>query len=54
MIKFFFIIKIIIEKLIRLNLSFLRREISGYPEIVKKFEVEFAGYIGKKYGLSFF
>jgi perosamine synthetase len=53
MIKFFFIIKIIIEKLIRLNLSFLRREISGYPEIVKKFEVEFAGYIGKKYGLSF-
>jgi len=53
MIKFFFIIKIIIEKLIRLNLSFLKREITGYPKIVKKFEDEFAAYIGKKYGLSF-
>ena len=53
MIKFFLIIKIIIEKIIRLNLSFLKREITGYPKIVKRFEDEFSKYIGKKYGLSF-
>ncbi len=53
MIKFIFIIKILIEKLIRLNLSFLKREISGYPKIVKKFEKDFAKFIGKQYGLTF-
>ena len=53
MLKFLLLIKIIIEKIIRLNLSFLKREITGYPKIVKKFEDEFSKYIGKKYGLSF-
>ena len=51
--KFFFIIKIIIIKIIRLNISFLKREISGYPNFVKKFENDFASFIGKKYGISF-
>ena len=27
--------------------------ISGYPQIVQKFETEFSNYIGKKYGLTF-
>ena len=53
MIKSFLIVKILIEKLIRLNLSFLKREISGYPDIVKKFEVIFSKFVGKKYGLTF-
>ncbi len=51
--KFFLIIKIIILKIIRLNISFLKREISGYPNIVKKFEKDFASFIGKNYGISF-
>ena len=53
MINFFFRIKIIILKLLRLNLSFLKREISGYPESVKKFERDFANFIGKKHGITF-
>ena len=51
--KFFLIIKIIITKIVRLNISFLKREISGYPNFVKKFENNFASFIGKKYGISF-
>ena len=51
--KFFLILKIIILKIIRLNISFLKREISGYPNIVKKFEKDFAFFIGKDYGISF-
>tara|TARA_B110001454_G_scaffold37426_1_gene36932 strand:+ start:1596 stop:2729 length:1134 start_codon:yes stop_codon:yes gene_type:complete len=49
----FLIIKIIILKIIRLNLSFIKREISGYPETVKKFEKNFANFIGKDYGITF-
>jgi len=51
--NFFLIIKIIILKIIRLNLSFIKREISGYPETVKKFEKNFANFIGKDYGITF-
>ena len=51
--KFILILKIIILKILKLNLSFLKREISGYPKSVKKFEKDFANYIGKKYGITF-
>lgn len=51
--KFFFILKIIILKLIKLNYSFLKNEISGYPNVVKKFEENFAKFIGKKFGITF-
>ena len=53
MMKFFFILKIFLHKIIKLNLSFLKREISGYPNSVKNFENDFANYIGKKYGITF-
>ena len=53
MMKFFFILKIFLHKIIKLNLSFLKREISGYPNSVKSFEKDFANYIGKKYGITF-
>jgi perosamine synthetase len=51
--NFILIIKIIIIKFFRLNISFIKREISGYPKSVQKFENEFARYIGKKFGLTF-
>ena len=51
--KFILILKIIIFKILKLNLSFLKREISGYPESVKKFERDFAKFIGKEYGITF-
>ena len=51
--KFFIILKIIITKIIRLNLAFIKRQVSGYPKFVEKFENNFAKYIGKKYGISF-
>ena len=51
--KYLLILKIIILKILRLNISFLKREISGYPESVKNFEINFASYIGKKHGITF-
>ena len=51
--KFFLIIKILILKFLKLNISFLRREISGYPKLVQKFEKDFSNYIGKKFGITF-
>ncbi len=51
--KFILILKYIIFKILKLNLSFLKREISGYPESVKKFERDFAKFIGKEYGITF-
>ena len=51
--KFILILKIIILKILKLNLSFLKREISGYPKFLKKFEKDFANYIGKEYGITF-
>ena len=51
--KFLIRFKIIILKLIKLNITFLKREISGYPNIVQNFEINFSKYIGKKYGISF-
>ena len=51
--KFLIRFKIILLKIIKLNISFLKREISGYPEIVKKFEKQFSQFIGKKYGITF-
>ena len=51
MIKFL-IIKIIIEKIIRLKFIILKRNY-WILKIVKRFEDEFSKYIGKKYGLSF-
>ena len=51
--KFFLIIKILILKFLKLNICFLRREISGYPKLVQKFEKDFSNYIGKKFGLTF-
>ncbi len=51
--NFFLIIKIILIKFFKLNISFLKREISGYPKTVKDFEKDFANYVGKKYGLTF-
>ena len=51
--KLFLIIKIIVHKILRLNLSFIKREISGYPNFVIKFENDFAHFIGKEYGISF-
>ena len=46
--KFFLLLKIILFKILRLNLAFLKREITGYPEFVKKFEKNFAKFIGKE------
>ena len=51
--KFFLLLKIILFKILRLNLAFLKREITGYPEFVKKFEKNFAKFIGKEYGITF-
>tara|TARA_B100000886_G_scaffold337536_1_gene298439 strand:- start:689 stop:1822 length:1134 start_codon:yes stop_codon:yes gene_type:complete len=51
--KFIIQLKIIFLKIISLNISFLKREISGYPEIVKNFEKSFSIFIGKKYGITF-
>ena len=51
--KYLLIIKILLEKIIKLNICFLKREISGYPKLVKEFENNFANYIGKKFGLTF-
>ncbi len=51
--KYFFIFKIIFLKLVYLNIFFLKRNISGYPKIVKDFEKSFAEFIGKKNGLTF-
>ncbi len=51
--KFFLIIKILILKFLKLNICFLRREISGYPKLVQKFEKDFSNYIGKKFGITF-
>ena len=53
MIKFLLILKIILFKIIKLNLAFLKNEISGYPNTVKKFEEKFAKFIGKNYGITF-
>ena len=53
MTKYFLFIKIILLKFFYLNLSFIKREISGYPKHVLEFEKEFSKYIGKKYGLTF-
>ena len=53
MINFLIIIEILIVKILKINISFIKREISGYPQIVQKFETEFSNYIGKKYGLTF-
>ena len=53
MIKFLLILKIILSKLLRLNLAFLKNELSGYPKAVIKFEKNFAKFIGKNYGLTF-
>ena len=51
--KFFLIIKILIQKFLRLNITFFRREISGYPKLVQEFEKNFSNYIDKKFGLTF-
>jgi perosamine synthetase len=51
--KYLLIIKILLEKIIKLNICFLKREISGYPKLVKEFENNFSNYIGKKFGLTF-
>ena len=51
--KIYLILKIIILKLFKLNLSFLKNEISGYPDLVKNFENDFAKFIGKKFGITF-
>ena len=51
--KFFIRFKIIFLKIIKLNISFLKKEISGYPETVKKFEKQFSEFIGKDYGITF-
>ena len=51
--KLLLILKILIKKIIRLNLAFLKRQISGYPKSVEEFENNFAKYIGKKYAISF-
>ena len=51
--NFILIFKIILIKIIKLNLSFLKREISGYPKSVQKFEQDFSNYIQRKFGLTF-
>ena len=51
--NFILIFKIILIKIFKLNLSFLRREISGYPKSVQKFEQDFSNYIQRKFGLTF-
>ena len=51
--KFFTRFKVIILKIIKLNVLFSKRQISGYPEIIKKFEKQFSQFIGKKYGITF-
>ena len=51
--NFILIFKIILIKIVKLNFSFLRREISGYPKSVQKFEQDFSNYIGRKFGLTF-
>ena len=51
--NFILIIKIILIKIIKLNISFLKREISGYPKSVQKFEKNFSNYIGRKFGITF-
>ena len=51
--KFFIILKIIIIKILRVNLALIKRQISGYPKFVEKFENNFTKYIGKRYGISF-
>ena len=53
MTKYLLFIKIILFKFFYLNLSFLKREISGYPKHVLEFEKDFSKYIGKQYGLTF-
>ena len=53
MIKFLLIFKIILIKIVKLNISFLKNELSGYPVSVKKFEYDFAKFIGKNFGITF-
>jgi len=53
MIKILLILKILIKKIIKLNIAFLKNETSGYPQIVSKFEKNFAKFIGMEYGISF-
>ena len=53
MIKFLLILKILIQKLFKLNFSFLKNEITGYPKFVEIFESDFAKFIGKKFGITF-
>ena len=53
MIKLILILKIILIKLIKLNFSFLKNELSGYPDSVNKFERDFAKFIGKNFGITF-
>lgn len=51
--NFILILKIILIKIIKLNFSFLKREISGYPKSVQKFEKDFSNYIGRNFGITF-
>jgi len=51
--NFILILKITLIKIIKLNFSFLKREISGYPKSVQKFEKDFSNYIGRKFGITF-
>ena len=53
MYKYLLFIKIILLKFFYLNLSFIKREISGYPKHVIEFEKYFSKYVGRKYGLTF-
>ena len=38
MIKILLTLKILIKKIIKLNIAFLKNEVSGYPQIVSQFE----------------
>ena len=53
MIKILLTLKIILLKIIKLNLAFLKNQTSGYPDFVDKFEKNFAKFIGVEYGITF-
>ena len=53
MIKVLLTLKIILLKIIKLNLAFLKNQTSGYPDFVDKFEKNFAKFIGVEYGITF-
>ena len=40
--KLLLILKIFIKKIIKLNLAFLKRQVSGYPKFVEEFESTFS------------